>query len=58
MDGCGLDKQVLERRAGRSAVGARGLAWPMLGRLGRLDPGSNPGGPTRHHEFRRRSTSD
>ena len=27
-------------------LGARGLAWPILGRLGRLDSGSNPDGPT------------
>ena len=25
---------------------ARGLVWLMLDRLGRFDPGSNPGGPT------------
>ena len=25
---------------------ARGLAWPILERLGRLDSGSNPDGPT------------
>ena len=25
---------------------ARGLVWSMLDRLGRFDPGSNPGGPT------------
>ena len=25
---------------------ARGVAWPIIGRLGRLDPGSNPGAPT------------
>lgn len=24
-----------------------GVAWPIIGRLGRLDPGSNPG----HHAF-------
>ena len=27
-------------------VGARGLAWPILGRLGRLDSSSNLDGPT------------
>jgi hypothetical protein len=30
----------------RGLQGAIGLAWPILGRLGRLDPGSNPGSPT------------
>lgn len=44
--GFGLDKQVLERWSVGTDVGARGLAWPMLGRLGRLDSGSNPDGPT------------
>ena len=28
---------------------ARGVAWPIIGRLGRLDPGSNPGAPTCLH---------
>ncbi len=56
--GFGLDKQVLERWSVGTDVGARGLAWPMLGRLGRLDSGSNPDGPTLNHDLRRLWTSD
>ena len=26
----------------------RSVAWSSIGRLGRSDPGSNPGGPTLH----------
>jgi len=39
------NKQVHERKVGGNPVGARGLAWPMLGRLGRLDSSSNLDGP-------------
>jgi hypothetical protein len=35
----------------RGLQGAIGLAWPILGRLGRLDPGSNPGSPTNYFEM-------
>ena len=31
---------------------ARGLAWPILERLGRLDSGSNPDGPTLRDDSR------
>ena len=37
--------QVEDGRRERS-VRARSVAWPIIGRLGRLDPGSNPGAPT------------
>ena len=33
---------------------ARGLAWPILERLGRLDSGSNPDGPIQAFSIRNR----
>ena len=37
--------EYLSRDLGSPRHWARGLAWPILGRLGRLDSGSNPDGP-------------
>lgn len=36
----------ITQRSSQGRIGAHGLVWPILGALGALDPGSNPGAPT------------